>query len=170
MAKLILAIDPGYKESAYCSIDAETFKPIVFDKVSNEELMRLIRVSVLKPSDGAAIEMIQNLGMGAVGQEIFDTTFWVGRYYEAILRLGITPGLVYRKQEKRHICGSDRAKDANIRTALIDRFAQHDAKNGKGTKAEPDWFYGFRADIWAAYAVAITYAEGANKGGVSLKC
>jgi hypothetical protein len=57
-----------------------------------------------------------------------------------------------------------KAKDSNIRQALIDRYAQFDFKNGKGTKANQDVFYGVSKDVWAAIAVGVTYYEKQKEG------
>lgn len=149
----VLAIDPGNTESAYCFIDAETLEPGLFGKVPNNQLLSVINLS----SYGfIVIERIASYGM-AVGRDVFETCEWVGRFTQAAIPA--VADYIYRKEEKLHICGSPKAKDASIRRALIDRFAQHDLKNGKGTKAHPDWFYGFHADVWAAYAVGLTYIE-----------
>jgi len=156
---ICFAIDPGNIHSAYCSIDTISLKPLAFGKITNAELYLLIKDSIFVEDDSAVIEMIASYGM-SVGKEVFDTCFWIGRYYETLSRkLYNPPQLLYRKEEKLHICGSMKAKDTNIRQALIDRFAKHDLKNGKGTASNKDWFYGFKADFWAAYSVAITYIE-----------
>ncbi|MCD8008136.1 MAG: hypothetical protein LUF68_04270 [Clostridiales bacterium] len=155
----ILAIDPGNMKSAYCLVDGATLRPLDFDILGNENMRQYIRLTTFEEDDRAAIEMIASYGM-AVGREVFDTCRWIGRFEETLTRRLLTaPTLVYRMEEKRHICHDSRAKDANIRRALIDRFATHDLKTGRGTKKNPDWFYGFRADVWAAYAVAVTFAE-----------
>ena len=149
----ILAIDPGDKESAYCFVDSDTLEPGFFGKVPNEELLAYINTFTY---DCIVIERIASYGM-AVGRNVFETCEWVGRFTQAALPAKAE--YIYRKEEKLHICKDSKAKDANIRRALIDRFAKHDLQNGKGTKAQPDFFYGFRADVWAAYAVGLTYLE-----------
>ena len=150
----ILTIDPGNIESAYVLMD-EHYKPLQFGKVGNENMLDIIEDSLV---DRVVIEMVASYGM-AVGESVFETVFWIGRFYEATLREWIKCARVYRKDVKMNLCGQTRAKDSNIRQALIDRFAKHDFKNGKGTKQNQDWFYGFKADIWQAYACGVTYID-----------
>ena len=174
MNEVLLAIDPGNIQSAFCFVDIETYKPLYFAKEDNKDVMRHI-LDYIQGSDTAApsnvhdvaIEMVASYGM-AVGKSVFDTCVSIGRFSEALERIGVKVTYVYRKDEKMCICGQMRAKDSNIRQALIDRFAKFDFKNGKGTKKEPDWFYGFKADCWSAYAVAITWID-AHKGLYELK-
>ena len=150
----ILAIDPGNVESGYCFIDSISCKPTVFDKIENKELENGIVLD--SRIDYIVIERIASYGM-AVGREVFETCEEIGRITMLADIRGIPHDYVYRRDEKLTICGSPKATDANIRRALIDRFAKHDLKNGKGTKDDPDWFYGFKADVWSAYAVGVTW-------------
>lgn len=147
----ILAIDPGNIESAYSIIDTETYKPEYFGKVENEYLRAWIETHDLL-FDRMIIEMVACYGM-PVGKEIFDTCVWIGRYIQQVYELGKDYEYIYRKEEKMNICGTMKAKDSNIRQALIDRFGE------VGTKKRPGVFYGFKADIWSAYAVGITYID-----------
>lgn len=152
----VLAIDPGNRKSAWCMIDGETLRPLFFDKEENQVVLTAVQHLSY---DSIVIERVASYGM-AVGRDVFETCEWVGRFTQAAR---VPPDYVYRQEEKLHICGDSRAKDTNIRRALIDRFAKHDLKNGKGTKKNPDWFYGFSADVWQAYAVAVTYVETSKK-------
>lgn len=156
----VIAIDPGNRESALCVIDKESLKPLDFCIMENEALRRYIREMKYHEGDVAAIEMLQSYG-NLIGKDVLETAVWIGRFYETLLRLTtpFPPALVFRMEEKTHICHDSRANDANIRRALIDRFCKHDFRTGRGTKKDPDWFYGFKADIWAAYAVGLTYIE-----------
>ena len=165
MKRFIIGIDPGNKESAYVLVDND-LRPISFCKMENELMYdHMIEhlVDTLKGMDQAeethllfAIEMIASYGM-AVGAEIFDTCRWIGTLEERLRAHEVL--LVFRREEKLHICHDPRANDANIRVALIDRFAPDTPNKGKGTKKAPGWFYGFHADIWQAYAVAVTADE-----------
>jgi hypothetical protein len=100
--------------------------------------------------------MIASYGM-PVGREVFETCVWIGRFME---QWGAPDrvNLVYRKDVKMHLCGSPRAKDANIRQALIDLFEP--TGGGKtpqiGTKAKPGPLYGVSTHAWPALGVAVT--------------
>lgn len=157
---MILAFDPGNEQTAYCLIDRETRKPIEFGKVKNEDALRYMYATngAARRATAVIIEMVASYGM-AVGASVFQTCVMIGRLTEAANNIGVPVEYVYRMEEKMAICHDSKAKDANIRQALIDRFAQHDFKNGKGTKKDPDWFYGFAKDEWSAYAVGITFLE-----------
>jgi hypothetical protein len=152
----ILAIDPGPVESAYALINATTRRPIEVGKLHNDDMLDLLLG--WNRADVVAIEMIASYGM-AVGREVFDTCVWIGRFDMAYDAGGRGAEFVYRRAVKLHHCHSAKAKDANITQALIDRFAPGVPNRGKGTKAEPGWFYGFRADIWQSYALAVYVAD-----------
>lgn len=156
----LLSIDPANVKTAFCVIRLSDMRPVDKGKIENEAFWDMLPFlfKTYNITD-IAIEYIQSFGM-AVGATVFDTLFFIGRLWERIGSIKDEDARmekVYRKDEKMAICGSTQAKDGNIRIALIDRFAEHDKKNGKGTKKEPDWFYGFAADMWQAYAVGIGY-------------
>lgn len=158
---MILAIDPGNTESGYVVIDKKTLKPIYASKMNNNEILEFIQDQVdgILDIEHVAIEMVASYGM-AVGASVFETCVWIGRFYECCKEnLDIDPTFIFRKDEKLNLCGSMKAKDSNIVQALIDRFAPNTPNKGKGTKKEPGWFYGFKKDIWQAYAVAVTYYD-----------
>lgn len=153
----ILALDPGNTQTGYAVLEMPEFRLIKFGKADNTSLLTLVANSdILYDVDAVAIEMVANFGM-TVGHEVFETCVWIGRFHQAADHPNTH--YVYRKEEKEILCGSLRAKDANIRRALIDRYARHDLKNGKGTKRNPDVFYGVSKDVWAAIAVGVTYFE-----------
>jgi hypothetical protein len=164
----VLAIDPGTTKSAYTLIDAATCRPLDVGKVPNDELLEKILEELVGDSpdfdpriDYVAIEMVASYGM-AVGREVFETCVWIGRFRQLVEVYGpeLPVDLVYRRDVKLHHCGTSAAKDPNVTQALIDRFASGRPNRGKGTKAEPGWFYGFRDDIWQAYALAVLVADG----------
>ena len=152
---MILAIDVGTTETGYCLMDKDTYKPIKFGKINNEELLKIVKE---EKYDELVYEEFQSYGM-PIGVSTITSITWNGRYIQSALDKEKKVSFVYRKDEKMNLCHSMKAKDSNIRQALIDRFAQFDFKNGKGNKKQQDWFYGFSKDIWAAFAVGCTYLD-----------
>lgn len=156
----ILCLDVGTKDSGFCLVDFETYKPLKFGKINNEELLSIVKN---ENYDVLVYEEFQCYGM-PIGSSTIISITWNGRYIQSALDRRKDTKSILRREEKIEICGSMRAKDTNIRHALIDRFAKHDFNSGKGTKANPDWFYGFKADVWSAYAIAVTYIDRKKRG------
>ncbi len=154
----IFVLDPGNVNSAYC-VMSDDYQLKDFGKYENRKVMQdmVDWLTRPEPPGRVVIERVASYGM-AVGREVFETCEWIGRFSQEA-EYYTSVDYIYRKEEKLYICGDSRAKDANIRQALIDRFAKFDLKNGKGTKKNPDFFYGVSADVWAAIAVAVTYLD-----------
>ena len=148
----IVALDPGNSHTAWCELtDGE---PTRAAKVPNMDLLVEVRAGEFNGADVFAIEMIASYGM-AVGREVFETCLWIGRFQEAWEARGGEARLVYRRDVKLFLCESNRANDANIRAALIDRFGPgKDLAIGK--KHRPGPLYGITGDEWSALAVAVT--------------
>lgn len=156
---MILAIDPGNEESAWCILEGG--KLIAAKKQPNAEVLAMLRGGATGWSFSApsrlAVEMIASYGM-PVGREVFETCLWIGRFVEAWERGGRGAcQLVYRRDVKLFHCESVRATDANIRASLIDRYGPGKSK-AIGTKAAPGPLYGLKGDEWSALAVALKAA------------
>jgi hypothetical protein len=154
----VLAIDPGPKESAWIVWDsARPVAAVAFGFDPNEDLIFRVNDPVCVCGDtipnAMAIEMVQSFGM-AVGAEVFETVYWIGRFCQAWEPKPFTR--VFRKDVKMHLCGTHRAKDPNIRQALIDRFGP------PGTKKEKGRTYGISGHLWSALAVAVTFCDKAE--------
>ena len=144
----IIAIDPGTTQSAMVVWDTRFNEFFHKEIMSNEDMLRWLR-GFEGIYDIVVIEGIASYGM-PVGREIFKTCYMIGR----IMEIAHTYELVYRKDIKMHFCGTTRAKDSNIRQALIDRFG------APGTKKNPNPItYGIKKDLWSALAVGIFYAD-----------
>ena len=159
---MILAIDPGNEQSTWVIIDEETYKPLLFAKEANREVYEKVwRFANDGEKPKLVIEMVSHYGTGMpAGESVFDTCVWIGKFISQWEGVSEEEETVIKRQTiKAHLCGSTRAKDSNVIQALVDRFAKGQPNYGKGTKANPGWFYGFSADIWQAYALGVTYLD-----------
>ena len=140
----MIAIDPGPQHTAFVQYD----NGLIVDHghLPNAEIRQIL---IGREYDRCAIEMIASYGM-AVGSSTFETCVWIGRFTEVAR---VEPVLCYRKDIKLFLCGTMRAKDANIRQALIDKIGT------QGTKKTPGPTYGIKSHTWAALAVAVYAAE-----------
>ena len=162
----ILAIDPGPQQSALVRYVPSTGLVDALGIFQNEDALKLLpglrsHTSVITrgPATWLGIEMIASYGM-PVGAEVFETCVWIGQFKREWRQ---PVELIYRSDVKLHLCHSARAKDANVRQALIDRFGP-----GKecaiGKKATPGPLYGIKSHLWAALGVAVTLGDALEAG------
>lgn len=185
MIGTILAIDPGTTESAYVIYKEGDI--LGFAKLPNNAMLGVIEAA---SAAALAIEMPACYGM-AVGKSVFETCRWVGIFQS---RFGLNgTHIVYRKAQNKeegidsvcmHLCHNNRAKDSNVRQAIIDRYGGEDVAignkkcpkckgkgwfgagrslcpvcNGDKYRLKPGPLADVSEDVWAALAVAITFDE-----------
>jgi hypothetical protein len=150
----VFAIDPGPEKSAFCVVDRTTLELLDFGHITNEELMTAwYRHAPNRPD--IRIEMIASYGM-AVGASVFETCVWIGRFMERFDPGQIQTKRITRNTVKNHLCLSSRAKDANVRAVLIDKYEQ---VWGSGCRKKGGILHGVSKDVWAALGVAVTAIE-----------
>ena len=175
----IMAIDPGTTESAYVILD-DQYQIFSADKVGNDVILSIIADA--PGLDAVIIEDIEprysstdRSAAGAVmGQSTIETIKAFGRFsWQASLR-GLMVGSIFRRDERSCLIPTKKNglpplpetapkhADGQIRVSLIRRFARHDQERGRGTKANPDTFYGFHGDMWQAMAVGVTWLDQAK--------
>ena len=148
----ILAVDPGTERTALVFWDSQEEKILQAEILPNADALILFR-SLPQDLEAVVIEMIGHYGSGMpAGKEIFNTCVFIGELKEACFP-GFRAHLIERRHVKIHLCNSARAKDANIRQALIDRFGP------PGKKKAPGKTYGIKADEWAALALAVFFGD-----------
>ena len=140
----ILAIDPGTECSAFVLWDGDAI--LQHGMKTNREMSLWLRIGFM-PQPVIVAERIESYGM-PVGREVFEAVFWTGRFAEACAG---TLHQLPRRTVKLHLCGDSRAKDANIRAALIDRFG------GRQSIRKGGALYGIHKDEWSALAIAVTW-------------
>lgn len=150
-----LAIDPGPVESGWCVMLRDDV--IHSGVMPNVELLEYVqRTHFRVNATRLAVEMIASYGM-PVGKEVFETCLWIGRFVQA-WHDPEAVHLVYRKDVKMHLCGTNTAKDANVRRAIIDLYEPTGGGSIPqiGTKAKPGPLYGVSSHAWPAIGVALT--------------
>lgn len=157
---MILAIDPGTFKSGWCLMK-DDYTPVDFDHEDNFDLYSKLLFGSIVHTEGV-IETMTSYGDS--GQTVLDTNIWIGRFYERMNNPHpvMGPDTIPAKRVREHLCPGVKANDSTVMHSLVNRFSfdRHRERHGKGTKADPGFFYGFAKHVWRAYAVGVTYLDG----------
>jgi hypothetical protein len=164
----ILALDPGTSETAWLEWSLSDQRILRFGFERNIDIIGLLGGIAPRDCTGPAIDPDYVICEGlacygaAVGAEVFETAYWIGEY-RGMCRNQHPFVLVPRLTVKVHHCHTAKAKDANVRQALIDRLG------GKGTKANPGPTYGISSHNWSTLAIAVWANDNLAKLGSTNK-
>ncbi len=157
----VFAIDPGSSETGWVLMDANDMRPSDFGIMDNETFIGYLKAQVVKMLDAMFVcEKIVAQGM-IEKKQVMETCQFTGRIQEVC-----DPVFVPRREVKMWHCGTPAAKDSNVIAALVARYGDKKDKYSKGTKKDPGIFYGFKDDIWQAYAVGAWYIESERAQGL----
>ena len=180
---LIMAIDPGPGKSAYVIVQPTPtavggLQIVEFCIGDNANIRADIWGFASLPLEDRrlVLEQVASMGM-SVGAETFETCVWTGRFMETF-EAGKHQDAhrIPRVPIKVHLCGSARAKDANVRQALIDRFggsksmqksksAKYDRKGALVMpEVDPGPLAGISSHCWSALALACVYVDRMRTG------
>ena len=166
MKRRIIAIDPGTDRSAVVTIDIDG--EVHGQILDNHVLESWLEDFHHKKDWCCAVEMIACYGQ-RVGREVFETCVWIGKFMSAWQTRTIAePARLVRRDVKMELCATNRANDADIRAALIDLYGPGKLK-AVGLKASPGPLYGFKKDMWAALAVAVTFDRMLDRTAIHVK-
>lgn len=145
--QMVLGLDPGTSASGFVLFDGR--RVVQAGVLANDAMLQAVATGrgLRVAPNALAIEKVEAMGM-AVGAEVFETVHWAGRFLQAWAQPDEVQRIT-RRQVKLGLCGSMRAKDANIRQALLDMLGPC------GTKKRPGATYGVHTHAWAALAVAV---------------
>ena len=144
---MIIGLDPGTTHTGYCLIDF-SYKVKEAGKAENARVRDMLKQM---PVSHAAIESLACYGM-AVGREVFETAYQIGRFQE-ILESRCVPVALYAKPEYGPaIAGVRKVTDSVIRQSLLLRF-------GGDKKGEPLHLLRGDSDRRSAFAVAAYHLD-----------
>lgn len=122
-------------------------------KTDNESVLKLIE---RWDYEAFAVERVASFGF-KVGQTIFDTIEWQGRFLQAALFAGKakTYDRLFRKSVVARLCGTATANDTKVRAALLERYGKTYIKSLNTT------------DQRSALAIATVWSDGLREKEVS---
>lgn len=161
---LIAGIDPGPEQSALVLLAADVPEVTLVRYLPNAELEQELAAALMQGVSQIGIEWMVSY-QKAVGQPVFQTCRWVGRFESAFLRRELPVELISNVEIRQNLCHvHNKCGAAEIRAALIDRFGGPD--RAVGVKKRPGPLYELKSGptgkirhLWSALAVAVTLAD-----------